>query len=203
MEIGGLNDKRQMTVVLAGTPTGEFLPPQLIYSGSTAKSLPKNVSFPPEWQLTTTPTHWSNEATMLQYIDKVINPYVEKKREELKLKPDFPALVLFDHFSGQITQSIFDHLQKLPFKDQLKSSFHSWYASQVKKQVQEGNAGALSPIDLRLSIMKPLHTLWLIKAYNYLKNNPEIVVNGFNAAGILEKLRKSSYTCMTSPSISP
>ena len=39
VEIGGLNDKRMMTAVLAGTAGGEFLPPQLIYSGSTVKSL--------------------------------------------------------------------------------------------------------------------------------------------------------------------
>ena len=101
MEVAGLNDKRQMTVVLAGTASGEFLAPQLIYSGSTSKSLPKNVTFPSEWHVTTTPTHWSNENTMSEYIDKDIQPYVKKKREELHLDSDFPALVLFDHFSGQ------------------------------------------------------------------------------------------------------
>ena len=58
VEIAGLNDKRQMTMVLAGTASGEFLPPQLIYSGLTSKSLPKNVKFPSDWHLTTTPTHW-------------------------------------------------------------------------------------------------------------------------------------------------
>ena len=49
---------------------------------------------------------------MLYYVDKVINLYVEKKREELQLDPEFPALVIFDHFSGQATQWVFDHLQK-------------------------------------------------------------------------------------------
>ena len=38
VEVAGLNDKRQMTVVLAGTLNGEFLAPQPIYSGSTSKS---------------------------------------------------------------------------------------------------------------------------------------------------------------------
>ena len=89
-----------------------FLAPQLIYSGSTSKSLPRNVIFPSEWHVTTTPTHWSNENTMLEYIDKVIHPYVKEKREELHLDSDFPALVLFDHFSGQATQTVFDHFEK-------------------------------------------------------------------------------------------
>ena len=48
VEVAGHNDKRQMTVVLAGTASREFLAPQLVYSGSTSKSLPKNVTFPSE-----------------------------------------------------------------------------------------------------------------------------------------------------------
>lgn len=35
VEIAALGDKRQMTVVLAGTASGDFFPPQLIYSGHT------------------------------------------------------------------------------------------------------------------------------------------------------------------------
>ena len=47
VEIGGLGDKRQMTIVLAGTANGDFLPAQLIYSGKTLKCLPK------EYQIST------------------------------------------------------------------------------------------------------------------------------------------------------
>ena len=39
-----------------------------------------------------TPTHLSNENTLLKHIDKVIHPYAEKKRKELHLDCDFPAL---------------------------------------------------------------------------------------------------------------
>lgn len=78
----------------------------------------------------------------------------------------------------------------------MKQSFHSWYASQVKLQI-DGQSGdlqskSLQPVDLRLSVMKPLHAQWIIEAYNYIKNNPELVVNGFYAAGILDKLRTST-----------
>ena len=34
MEIAGVDDKRQITVVFAGSFTGDFLPPQLIYRGT-------------------------------------------------------------------------------------------------------------------------------------------------------------------------
>lgn len=49
---------------------------------------------------------------MLKYIDRVIHLYVEKKREELHLDFDFPAFVLFDHFSGWATQAVFDNCEK-------------------------------------------------------------------------------------------
>ena len=40
VEIAGIDDKRQITAVFAGTLVGDFLPPQLIYQGKTKKSLP-------------------------------------------------------------------------------------------------------------------------------------------------------------------
>lgn len=168
VEIAGLHDKRQMTVVLAGCATGDLLPPQLTYSGLTSKSLPKNVTFPVGWDITTTPTHWSSEDSMLQYIHKIICPYVAQKRVQLKLGVDFPALVLFDHFGGEITQKVFDLLEEnninfvliprtctdrlqpmdlsvnKPFKAHLKQSFHTWYASQIKKQIEDNEDSSLS-----------------------------------------------------------
>ena len=182
VEVTGLNNKRQMTIDLAGTANGEVLASLLIYSSSTSKSLPKNVTFPSDWYITTTPAHWSNESTMLEYIDKVIHPYVEKKREEIHLDSDFPALVLFDHFSGQATQAVFDHLEKYhimyvlipktctdwlqpvhlavykPFNDCLKQPFQTWYAYQNQQQLQQKpDSTSVTPIDMPLTIIKQLH----------------------------------------------
>jgi len=211
VELAGLNNKRQMTLVLAGTANGEFLPPQLIYSGSTSKCLPKNVNFPSDWHLTSTPTHWSNEETMLAYINRIIVPYVQSKRKEFHLSPSFPALVLFDHFSGQTSQAIFDALGKhkllyvlipktctdrlqpmdlpvnKPIKTHLQSSFQKWYVSQIQKQIVQAPNSSLTPVDTRLSVIKPIHAQWLVDAYNSTKNRPDIIVNGFRAAGILSK----------------
>jgi len=46
--ITGLEDKHQITAVFAGTLSGMFLPPQLIYQGKTKACLPK-VDFPEGW----------------------------------------------------------------------------------------------------------------------------------------------------------
>ena len=62
VEIAGLDDKRQITAVFAGTAKGDFLPPQLIYQGKTPKCLP-SVRFPPDWNITYSENHWSNEQT--------------------------------------------------------------------------------------------------------------------------------------------
>ena len=109
IEITGINDKRQLTGVFACTLTGDFLPPQLVYQGKTDCCLP-SVEFPEDWSITCSPNHWSNEQTMRVYILKIIVPYIVKKREELKLAPTHPALVLFDNFSGQCTNDLFQVL---------------------------------------------------------------------------------------------
>ena len=48
VKIAGVDDKRQISVVLAGSLTGELLPLQLVYLSKTKKCLPK-VKFPDDW----------------------------------------------------------------------------------------------------------------------------------------------------------
>ena len=69
VEIAGVDDKRQIMAVFAGSLTGDFLPPQLIYKGTTHRCLP-TVQFPSGWHITCNENHWSNECTMKAYIKK-------------------------------------------------------------------------------------------------------------------------------------
>ncbi|KAH3834639.1 hypothetical protein DPMN_107971 [Dreissena polymorpha] len=46
VSITGLDDKRQITVLLAVTKSGCLLPPQVIYAGKTERCLPKGVCSP-------------------------------------------------------------------------------------------------------------------------------------------------------------
>ena len=212
VEIVAVDDKRQITAVFAGSLTGDFLPPQLIYQGTTQRCLPP-VKFPPEWHITHSHNHWSNESTMKGYIEKIILPYITKKKEELKLQPDHPALVIFDKFTGQGTESLLellednnihvvmvppnctDRLQPLdvsvnkPAKTFLRQQFHTWYAEQICRQLQKETD--VSPVDLRLSRVKPLGAQWMIDLYNYFQSKPEIIQNGFRAVGIVDCLSTS------------
>lgn len=201
--ITGINDKRQITAVFAGTMSGDFLPPQIIYSGKTAKCLP-SVAFPTDWDITYTHNHWANESTTESYINKILVPYFAKAREELKLDPTYPALVIFDRFKGQCTAKILiippnctDRLQPLDLSvnksanDYLRSLFQEWYAEKIRLHVTIDDNGTpmsnYQPIDLRMSIVKSLSAKWLMQMYQYFKENPQIIKNGFKEAGLLKE----------------
>ena len=203
VEITGMDDKRQITAVLAITMSGHYLPPQIIYQGKTRKCLPV-VKFPSNWHATFTENHWANELTTLQYIDAILLPYVKQKRQELKL-PNHPCLVIFDRFKAQCTSTILevleennifvslipahctDRLQPLDIsvncsvKQFLRTQFHEWYASQIQTHLEK--SGKVQNVDLHLNIVKPLSATWMIKLFDYLLLNPEIARNGFRKAG--------------------
>ena len=206
----GLNDKRQITAVFCAALSGELLPLQLIYQGKTAACLPR-FSFPSEWNVTYTPNHWSNEQKTKEYIHKIILPYVEAKRNAHG-RPNQTALVIFDEFKGQVTDDVYnllddhnilvvkvppnctDHLQPMDLiinksvKDYLQDTFQKWYSSEVEKSYHQDKSA--TPVDLRMSIMKPLGAGWLVGAYNYIKEKDSLVKNGYKSAGITDILIK-------------
>ena len=105
IEVAGLGDKRQLTVVFSATLSGAFLPPQVIYAGKTQRCLP-STKFPDDWNVTFTPNHWANEETMELHILTVLVPYFQQCRKKLSLSDDHAALVIFDRFKGQSTPRI-------------------------------------------------------------------------------------------------
>ena len=209
VEITSIDDKRQITAVFGCTFTGKFLPIQLIYQGKTHRSYPLGVSFPPDWDICCTPNHWSNETTMIAYLEKIIIPYVAESRKQLKLSSQHPALVIFDVFKGQCTESVIqlleennilyviippnttDKLQPLdlsvnkPAKDFVRRKFQEWYSDKILDQLENNIE---EEIDTRLSVMKPLSAQWTIEMFNYLVSHPSIIINGFREAGITEIL---------------
>jgi len=204
--IAGIDDKRQITAVLSVTMSGHFLPPQIIYKGTTRRSLP-TVSFPAGWNVTFTENHWANEITTLQYIDEILLPYVKQKRRDLKLSDNQSCLVIFDRFKAQCTATVLDvlrdnnilialvpanctdRLQPLDVsvnksvKEFLRGQFHKWYAGEVCSQLHESDN--VQAVDLSLSVVKPLGAIWLINLFDYLHTHPEIARNGFRKAGLL------------------
>ena len=199
--LAGIDDKRQITAVFGATMEGQFIPPQIIYQGKTAACLPQT-RFPSDWHITYTPNHWANEVTTLDYIQKIILPYISKKKKEKGLRADQRALCIFDNFKAQLTSEVLglldtnhvdtvfvpanctDRLQPLdltvnkPAKDFLRGKFEEWYSEQIYEQ------GTVTPITFPLHLMKPLGATWIKELYAYLAGRPDIIRNGFRVAGI-------------------
>lgn len=61
-------------------------------------------------------------------------------------------------------------------KDFMQTKFRDWYTTQVQQQLDDG--AEVTPVDLRMSTMKPLGGRWLVSLYDYLKENTSIIENG-------------------------
>ena len=214
VEMKGLEDKRQITAVFCGTLCGEFLPMQLIYKGKTERCHP-SYSFPADWCITQSSNHWSNEETMLKYINDIIVPFVERVRDDLGTDDSQAALGLFDHFKGQLTanvtaalerhniQSVLipatctDRLQPLDIsvnksaKVFLRSQFQQWYASEITSQNGVGN-DKFEPVDMSAPRMKSVGAKWLVSLNDHFLDSPDIIINGFLASGIPQSINNGT-----------
>ena len=210
----GLDDKRQMTLLLSVAMDGTLLPPQLIYAGKTERCLPE-VNFPTEWNVTCTENHWSTEASMLEFAEKVLIPYVNQQRDGLPLSQcDQKAVAIFEVFAAHrgdallsllkdneiiplfVPAACTDKLQPLDlsfnreYKEQLKVQFHTWYARKVGQLLRDNeNAGEEGPVnvDMKKSTLKPVHANWIVTTHAEMAERRDVIRLGFRMAGLIEK----------------
>ena len=110
--VKGLPDKRNIALTFVISLSGEFSPMQIIYQGKTSRSQPVGFKFPNGFAVSQNEKHYSNEAETLSLIDKVIKPFVERKKKDPKLPLTQKALLIWDVFKGQKTEKV---LSKLAF----------------------------------------------------------------------------------------
>ena len=57
---------------------------------------------------------------------------------------------------------------------------------EVKQQIESGGESADIDVDLRLTVLKPLHTVWLVDIYNHLSSLVGVghIAKGWEKAGI-------------------
>ena len=140
---------------------------------------------------------------MLEYIDKVLVPYVTQTRQKLELAMDHTALACFGVFKAHRCDTALDklcqnhihqvcipagctgELQPLDisvnekFKASMKAHFVRWHSPEVKESLDQEFKVANTQIDLRASFLKPLHGNWLIMAILSLKDKKEVIQRGF------------------------
>lgn len=204
----GLDDKREVTAILAASASGDLLPPQILYKGTTEKCHPP-VDFPKDWDIWHSTNHWSNESTMLRYIDQIIIPHMNKQRQILDLPAAQQGLCIFDTFSAHqcesVTTKLHDNnilyvnvppgctgdLQPMDltvnelYKRELKNKFHTWYANQIEDQLKKGVSICETKVDFPLSVMKPIHASWVVDVHQAMANRRSVIVAGFMKAGII------------------
>ena len=69
------------------------------------------------------------------------------------------------------------------FKKLMREKFISWYAEEIV-HLEDLN----EPVDLRLTLVKPLHASWLMDTMAELMLCKDLVTSGFEKAGILETI---------------
>ena len=173
-------------------------------------SQPRGIDFPREFSVTQNPKHWSKEKETLKLLDEVINPYVVKKRAELKLLENQKALVIWDVFKGQMTETVKQKLESLHIqlvsvpanmthffqpldltvngfaKKFMRNQFSKYYSNAVKVQIDSGKPVEEIDVDFRLITLKPLRAQWLISLYNHLtsERGTQIINKGWKRSGI-------------------
>ena len=111
--MNGLSDKKAITLTFTVSLTGEFLSMQVIYGGKSTASQPRGFQFPDGFCVSQNLKHWSNKDETKKLFDTIINPFVVKKRKELKLAPMQKCLLVWDMFKAQETQAVKNKLAKL------------------------------------------------------------------------------------------
>ena len=153
---------------------------------------------------------------MLQYVDHVIVPYVNNNIES----PEQKAITIFDVFQAQRCQSVLDKLadnniqvvfvpacctDKLQpldltvnkdFKNSLNHQLHQWYSAEVGAQLQNMEDEGTYPdtekinVDIKTSIIKPIHARWLIEASEDITQKTVCIIKGFLQSGLKENGNK-------------
>ena len=98
--VANVDDKRQITATFCVNIVGGFLPVQLIQGGVTDTCHPK-VKFPESFHITHGQNYWSNKGIVMEYLKKIIFPYIKSKRQALKLSENAKALLVFVVFKGR------------------------------------------------------------------------------------------------------
>lgn len=208
--IAGQNDKRNITAVLTVSLDGRFLPMQLIYKGKTARSLPQ-YKFPESFSVTANDNHWSTEDTMKMFVNEIIKPYLEERRQHHQ-NPNLSGLLIFDYFRGQTTESFLELLSSLnvqvvlvpknmtdllqpldisvnkPVKNFLKSKYQDWYADKLMELEREGELThtSINALISKTTTLRELSAKWTVELYNFFQSPPQvrIIKNGFSHCGI-------------------
>jgi DDE superfamily endonuclease len=209
VSVMGAEDKRQITAIIASTLTGNLLPLQLIFGGTTDKCEPAKSHHvvKSQFHITHSDNHWSTLETMKEYIERIIQPYINQTIKQHNLDRESRAIVLLDCWSVHKSKEFRNYVRRthpnillvyIPpnctsqlqvadvalnysFKHLIKIQYEDWITNEVLKQLQVNESVKLAT---GAKIIKPLILEWCYNSWKKLENRPELIIKGW-------------YRCMT------
>lgn len=180
-------DKRQITATLGASADNLKLPIQLIFAGKTKLCLPqvvlKNVHY------SYSANHWQTVDTTKDYLNNVIFPFLQNRRNELGLAKDQIGLIIWDIWHSHINEEIvelctqnflqmvivppgftgelqlMDVIGNFLVKSNYKKEFRTWMLDSLEKLIDEGNDFSSANIlvgkrDIKEEIPKWIDRAW-------------------------------------------
>jgi hypothetical protein len=201
VEGNGEDDRRQITAILASSADGDMLPLQLIFQGKTPRCEAQHTASTEAalFSFTHSENHWSTQETMKEYMQQVIEPYIQRMIVKHALPQTSEAVLLLDcwsvHTSDQfrlymkeshknirvvyIPPNCTSKLQvadthlNFPFKRGIRNRFNEHTVNNMLDQLERNEE--IQQIDLKLSTLKPLVVEWCYSAWNSLAKNRDYV----------------------------
>ena len=193
--VTGIEDKRQVTVAVSSSLSGNILPFQVIFTGTTSRSLPpmnlgRKMCEEVGWHITHTTNHWSNLDSCKAFVKEILQPYRLKQIEILGLPIHTPLIWLIDCWSVHISTAFLTWLKLIHplvktifvpanctsvlqpadviLQRPFKHAFRVQYDKWSMNQIsQQLDSGEEKNIklDSKLSVLKPLLCSWLYEAW--------------------------------------
>ena len=176
--------------------SGSVLPTQLIYNAKTKRCLPK-YNFP-DWSLTS--NHWCNFEKLVSLFEKIIFPYLKTKKEGLAYPSSqkerellvLPHNLAINFHSLDITVNLKAKKSTINSNSKISHKFNTCYGDRVSNQLKRGGASCIVRMSLEMSYLELLHTRWIVKMYDCLKQQKGLIINGFGKAGITEAIKSAN-----------
>jgi hypothetical protein len=84
------------------------------------------------------------------------------------------------------------------FKNKVMNYFQQWYSSKVAESLKKDPNILNVKIDVSMNVIKPLNACWITNSWIYIKDNPNIILNGFRKVGLMIDNAMSSGEPMSS-----
>ena len=110
--------------------------------------------------------------------------------KELCLKNDCELVIVPHNLTNKFQPLDISINQKA--KKFISHKCNTWYADRVSEQSRRGVAPGDVKVSMKLSHLKPLPASWIVEIFDYLKQQNESIVNGFNKAGITEAVKSAN-----------